>query len=296
VPNGPYRGLAGFLADLAQTPACCGPARNRSTSSTLTSDRLTLPGRARTLPVGAGSSLGPMRSGHNMDSASSSAPLSVTRMLAAGALDAELAALLWLLVGGGVPLLVCGGATEPELSQVMEALLDFAPGTGGPREPAPGWRQGTTLRAGSLREAFDILSRDPFNLSDDQLRSLGVVIVLRDGVVVAAHYVRPVERDRQGHLQHRPPAVLATRDSASGTFEHFSWAVTPELAARIGMRQAHFEDEGAHRARFFSALVDRGAFARDAVRAALRDYLQTHPADTTSTALAAAGHRPGAPP
>ncbi len=257
---------------------------------------MTLPGAARTLPVGSGSSLGPKRSGQVMNSASPPTPLSVTRLIAAEALDAELAALLWLLIGGGVPLLVCGGAAEAERSAVMEMLLDFAPGAGGAPEPATAARRGTTLRAESLRDAFDTLTHDPFNLSDDQLRNLGVVIVLRDGLFAAAHYVRPVERDQQGHLQHRPPAVLATRDAGSGTFEHFAWAVTPELAARIGMRQAGFEDEQAHRARFLAALVDRGALAVEAVRPALRDYLQTHPIELTAPAIAGAVHRPGAPP
>ena len=50
----------------------------------------------------------------------------------------------------------------------------------------------------------------------DDARDLGIVLVVVDGRLQVAHYVRPVERDAAGHLQHRPPAVLSARDSASG--------------------------------------------------------------------------------
>jgi len=69
--------------------------------------------------------------------------------------------------------------------------------------------------------------------ADDEQRALGLVVVVGGGRAAAVHYIRPVERDREGHLQRRPPAVLSTWDDARGTVEHFAWAMTPELAARI---------------------------------------------------------------
>jgi hypothetical protein len=167
------------------------------------------------------------------------APPGVSRLVAAGTLDAELGALLWILVEGGVPLLVCGPADDTDLAVIAAALSESAP----PRELADQTRRAaTTLRATSLKDAFDILGAEPFNLGDDDIRSLGVVIVIRDGRAAAVHYVRPVERDKEGHLQRRPPAVLATWDGDAGRFEHFAWAMTPELGARVGRTQADFEE------------------------------------------------------
>ena len=167
-------------------------------------------------------------------------PLGVGRLVAGGTLDAELGALLWILIEGGVPVLVSGAAPEADLASIAAALTESAPN----RHLAdrPGRKPGTTLRAGSLKEAFEILGAEPFNLSDDEQRALGLVVVVRGGRATAVHYVRPVERDKQGHLQRRPPAVLATWNDDRSAFEHFAWAMTPELAARIGMTQAAFED------------------------------------------------------
>ena len=232
--------------------------------------------------------------GRSVDSGSPLIALSVTRLIAADALDAELAALLWLLVEGGIPLLVCGGAAEPELSATLDALLDLRPPADRDttaHSPSPESRRpGTTLRAESLSEAFAILTAEPFGLSDDQLRSLGVVIVMRDGRAAAVHYLRPVERDAHGHLQHRPPAVLATSDPDRSTFEHFAWGITPELAARVNVGQADFERAQAARARFLARLVDGGIFDPEAVRDALDGYRAHEPgASSQQSSLASAG-------
>lgn len=177
-------------------------------------------------------------------------PPGVRRLVAAEMLDAELGALLWLLVEGGVPVLVCGAAAEPGLSSIAEALAETAPN----RDLAdrPGRKATTILRASSLKEAFEVLSAEPFSLSEDEQRELGIVLVIREGRAAAVHYVRPVERDREGHLQRRPPAVLATWDADQNAFEHFSWAMTPELAARVGMTQAELEDLQRERAHTLS--------------------------------------------
>jgi hypothetical protein len=191
------------------------------------------------------------------------------------------AALVWLLLEGGLPILVCGPASEPDLTGTLNALLELrtpaslnSPASphspSPPRSPAspalksgsggangdarPGRRPGTTLRASSLREAFEILQAEPFNLSDDELRALGIVVVLEGGRATAVHYVRPVERDKEGHLQRRPPAVLATWDPERAAFEHFAWAVTPELAVRVGRTQADLEEEQARRQASFTGV------------------------------------------
>jgi hypothetical protein len=77
----------------------------------------------------------------------------------------------------------------------------------------------------------------------DETRDLGIVLVVRDGRIDVAHYVRPVERDAAGHLQHRPPGVLSARNTATGELDHFYWAFTEELATRAGMTRNELEDE-----------------------------------------------------
>jgi hypothetical protein len=168
-------------------------------------------------------------------------PAGLVALLRSDALDAELGALLWLLREGGLPALVIGPVGEASLSAVAEALEEMA---GAAATAAPV----RTLRAESLLDAFDILAADPFHLTDDAIRGLGLVLVVRDSRVAAAHYLRPVERDREGHLQHRPPAVLATWEESTDRFEHFAWAVTPELAVRVNRTQAELEEESTERA------------------------------------------------
>ena len=91
-------------------------------------------------------------------------------------------------------------------------------------------------------------------LSEDELSFLGCVLVLGEDApspveaadpsmaparavrVLAAHYVRPLHRDEQGHAQLLGPAILATWDPHRQVFEHFAWGVLPEIAARLGRR------------------------------------------------------------
>jgi hypothetical protein len=309
-------------------------------------------------------------------------PLSVTQLISAGSLDAELAALLWLLLEARLPLLI---AAEPPLagkSTTLTALLDFLPrdterlflrgwaedfawlpeardlgwppngpsiGTSdlpprwrhgealtsaepvGPADPARtyllaselsshlpvytwgiqarvairamglGYGLGTSLHADSLEEVFEQLTAPPVAVTTDEVRRLGVVLVLRvigpegetlrwpegsmeaefgplqPGIrrrVAVAHYLRPVERDGQGHLQRRPPAVLAAWDPAADCFEHFAWGITAELAARVGRSQTEFESEHRSRAGYLAGLVDAGITEIADVRRAIEGYRQ----------------------
>jgi energy-coupling factor transporter ATP-binding protein EcfA2 len=145
-----------------------------------------------------------------------------------------------------------------------------------------GYGLGATIHADALEEVLDELAGPEVSLSSDELSRLGVVLVLRafrdraTGVVLrrvaAAHYVRPVVRDAAGHVQRPGPAVLATWDPATDTFEDFAWGVVPELAERVGRRAGDFELERTRRADYLSGLVRAGMVAPDEVRAALEHY------------------------
>src|SRR5918997_6945689 len=54
-------------------------------------------------------------------------PLSITEIIASGSLDAELTALLWLLIEGKVPIVVAAEAPLAGKSTTLTALMDFLP-------------------------------------------------------------------------------------------------------------------------------------------------------------------------
>ena len=76
-------------------------------------------------------------------------PRSIVELLRAGTLDAELAATLWVLIEGRVPVIVAAQARQVGKSTLLGALLDILP---------PGIR--TVELAGSL-ETFDWLPQAP---------------------------------------------------------------------------------------------------------------------------------------
>lgn len=152
------------------------------------------------------------------------------------------------------------------------------------RAASVGYGLAATIHADALDEVFDALRRSPVRLADDELSHLGVVLVLRrldDGRrrVVAAHYVRPVARDVHGHLQRLGPAVLATWDPDTDTFEHFGWGVTPELALRIGRHAGDYEIEADRRREYLDRLVATGVTEPQLARDAIRSYRPAQPVD-----------------
>lgn len=227
-----------------------------------------------------------------------------------GVLDAELAALCWLLVEENVPFVVTGDAEAAERLRVRGALMRLPPAgdrtTFDTERYAPtvadlgevlrlGERVAIVTPAPDLRSAIDRLTGPSVGLPDDAVRRLGLVLVVgvlpsvapgpvRDRVrVVAAHYLRPIERDGQGHIQRRPPAVLATWDAAADGFDHFAWGVMGELADRVDRSQASFEELQASRAAAIAALA---AGSPDAP--SLEAVLEAEPPRVSAPARAAA--------
>jgi hypothetical protein len=281
-------------------------------------------------------------------------PRSIVELIRAGTIDAELAAIVWLLVEARVPLIVAAERSRTGKSTLLEALLEFLPPGAIRREldgvaetfdwlphaAELGWRQASrgggptvaerpadpaatwliarelsdhlptyvwgdtarvalraislgyglaaTIHADSLEEVFDALHRPPVALTDDELTRLGVVLILRAYPpapgdveagparrVVAAHYVRPLARDANGHVQRLSPAVLATWDETEDEFEHFGWGILPELAERAARRPGDFEQELERRRDYLDGLAAADVVDVDRVRIAIDGYRAT---------------------
>jgi hypothetical protein len=209
----------------------------------------------------------------------SALPGAISGWIRVGTLDAELAALASILIESGLPLVVAAGSEARAAGwaggEVRESfgriLLTCAlPPGAGVRTAAP-----VTVDAGSLEA---VLARMPI-LSLDAADELGarVAIVVVLGVderedawrVNAAHLLRPPLRDGHGHLQRQGPAVLATWDPALRRFEHFAWAVLPELAALIDRRAGDLDADVNARTDLLAGLVAHGIDAPGAVRLAI---------------------------
>ena len=218
-------------------------------------------------------------------------------------MDAELAALVWVLVGARVPLVVAspvgrsaaagqllaGVLTSIHAGEKVEMLA--APLTAaGASSLVRGRRAGGVLEAGSLEDVRDHLRNGPLPLSDDQLTFLGCVLILGEGGagstsdarasgarrgrlrVTAAHYVRPLARDAHGHSQRLDPAVLAAWDGRLERYEHFAWGVLPEIAARLGRRSGDLEADLHHRRDDLAGLAKAGVTNLDEVQRLVAGY------------------------
>lgn len=212
----------------------------------------------------------------------------LSRVVAAGVLDAELAALAWLLLEDGVPVQV-GGPARGGRDALLDALVAALPADRRPDPAAPVAERrlvrvagplGISAPPGLLRaalaattgrsglaatfEATDLPGvlavLHVQGLADDEISFLGAVLVLgpsgepgdasggSPARVVAAHYLRPVARDAGGHVQRLDPALLATWDPGRSEYDHFAWGIYPELAARTGRRAGDLEREHQERA------------------------------------------------
>ncbi len=227
-----------------------------------------------------------------MTQAPSEAP-SLVELVARGVLDAELAALAWLLVEGGVPVVVAApegragagaqllvGLLASVRPDVDRAALGVPLTAAGASALVRGRRVGGVIGAGSLAEVRERLGSGPLPLTPDQLTFLGCVLILGDAGgarrgrlrVTAAHYVRPLARDAHGHQQRLDPAVLATWDERLGRYEHFWWGVLPEIAARLGRRTGDLEADLHHRRDDLAGLAKAGVTKLDEVQRLVAGY------------------------
>lgn len=223
-------------------------------------------------------------------------------LMRAGRLDAELAALAWTALEGRIPLLVAGSEGSPgepdPASELAAAFVPFLPDsagratlgesavegdpgrdivvagrlTGGDlRRAVRGVGRGFGLVAavsgGSLADVLEGLRAMPIGATEAAIGRLGIILVTEPELphrVAAAHYLRPEVRDAGGHLRWLAPAVLVTWDAGHGRFDHFGWAVYPELAERTGRRAGDVEREHGER----TAWLDHMASARHGETAA----------------------------
>lgn len=182
---------------------------------------------------------------------------SIVTLIREGVLDPELAALLWLLAGSGVPVHVT--SEDAEVARTTAAGLS----------PLSSRSDGVSYGAGGMLE--EVL-RQPVPLRP----ATGAVVIVREGRVVAAHFHRPPLRDAGGHVRPQGPAVLATWDPAREAWEHFAWGVIPELAAAAGHRPGDFEIEHGRRREYLAALAGSRLAGAEIV-AALAGYAVATP-------------------
>ena len=194
----------------------------------------------------------------------------VTQLIHERVIDPELAALLWLLADARVPIvvMVIGDSSRAvEVRAAIDALTRNMPTT------ADGAMPGGVLRGASLEDALaspgmrvaDAHDHDHGPDLPDEARDLGVVLILDDGRIVRAHYVRPIERDQAGHYQRRPPALLSAAND-NGMLDHFFWAINDELATRTEINSADFEREHARRAVVLRDMVAAHVFDNESLR------------------------------
>jgi hypothetical protein len=238
-------------------------------------------------------------------------PPSLVELVRRGTMDAELAALVWVLVDGRIPLVVTAPANLVEQNVAADVLRGILASLRGDlaraeveaeafaaplaarsaRELVHGNRPGGVAVAESLQALFDDLGASPpAGLTTDELSFLGCVLVLgeddpppveaddpamapaRAVRVVAAHYVRPLHRDEHGHAQLLGPAILATWDPRRQTFEHFAWGVLPEIAARLRRRTGDLEADLHHRRDDVGGLATAGVRSLEEVGRLIAGY------------------------
>jgi hypothetical protein len=209
---------------------------------------------------------------------------SLVGLVARGVLDAELAALVWVLVEARVPLVIAApegraGAGAQLLAGIIGSIHpdESVENLAGPLTAAGasslvrGRRAGGVVEAASLEEVRRRLGGGPMPLSEEQLTFLGCVLVVGEAAaggsadarrgrlrVTAGHYVRPLARDAHGHSQRLDPAVLAVWDPRLGRYEHFAWGVLPEIASRLGRRAGDLEADLHHRRDDLAGLAKAG--------------------------------------
>ena len=91
----------------------------------------------------------PSSAGPRTDDDAPSPPRSIVELVRAGIVDAELAATIWVLAEGGVPVVIAGDPTDPQTERILDALLALIdPGV-------------TAIELGGDGETFDWLPQAP---------------------------------------------------------------------------------------------------------------------------------------
>lgn len=238
-------------------------------------------------------------------------PASLVELIRRGTMDAQLGALVWLLVEGRLPLVVAasnGLVNRGTAADVLRGILaSLRPDLGlsgvdkedpatplaarSARELLHGDRSGGVARGDSLQAVYDDFgAAPPAGLSEDELSFLGCVLVLGEDPpaqvaaedpamaptplvrVTVAHYVRPLHRDEHGHAQLLRPAVLSTWDPVRHAFEYFAWGVMPEIAARLGRRSGDLEADLHHRRDDLGGLATAGVTSLEEVGRLVAGY------------------------
>jgi len=206
-------------------------------------------------------------------------PDSVTGWIRAGTLDPELAALTSILIEGGLPVVVAASnearADGWTGAQVRDALGRTLLASG--RTPLPTIRIAApvTVDAASLESVLARMPLLSFDAVDEAGARVAIVLIVDideaggGWLVRATHFLRPPLRDGHGHLQRQGPAVLATWDPGLRRFEHFWWAVLPELAVLIERHSGDLESEIAGRTDLLAGLVAHRVDDQGAVRLAI---------------------------
>ncbi len=222
---------------------------------------------------------GPLGPGSAGTRAPAVVPAAITGWIRAGMLDAELASLVSVLIEQGLPLVVAaptssrasGWAGAEVRDAFGRALLESG------RSSPPTRRTGApvTVDAASLESVLARMPLLSLDSVDDAGARVAIVMILGPDEtddtwrVAATHLLRPPLRDGQGHIQRQGPAVLATWDPGLRRFEHFSWAVLPELAVLVERHAGDLESEIAERADLLAGLVAQQVDAPVAVRLAI---------------------------
>ena len=206
-------------------------------------------------------------------------PRAITGWIRAGTLDAQLAALTSILVEAGLPLVVAAStgahAGGWSGSNVRDALGRTVLTAGLPPRSRIQTTAPVTVDAGSLEAVLARMPLLSLEAADEAGARVAIVLVADPDEagggwrVRAAHFLRPPLRDGHGHLQRQGPAVLATWDPALRRFEHFAWAILPELAVLIARHAGDLDADVTARADLLAGLVAHNVDDPGAVRLAI---------------------------
>lgn len=200
---------------------------------------------------------------------STRAERTATELISEGVVDADLCAVLWLLMEAGVPLVVATKYAARAAEEVRGALAGLV---GRNHATADGALAGGIVHGDSLEDVLRLSGAGPDDEVPDGARELGVVVVLGQSDpgeplrVIRAHYIRPIERDGAGHIQRRPPALLSAWDERAGRLDHFHWGIANELARRAALEPREFEVAHRRRARLLDHLAAAGVFDQGDLR------------------------------